>query len=103
MAYLDQIVDLRAVGNLRRSDCGAVDARVRLHIDVIADSHRTRLGNLLPAAIVVLSEAEAVGSDDYPVFEGDVVAEDAALADDRMRVGEEIVADPDAGVEHDVG
>ncbi len=54
-------------------------------------------------AQLVLGEAKAVGANDCAVFEGDVVAEDAALADDRVGVGKEVAAGLHAGVEHYVG
>ena len=50
-----------------------------------------------------MGEAEAVGSDDGAVLQGDVVAEAAVFADDGVGVGEEVAADPSVGVDDGVG
>src|SRR5208283_877275 len=52
---------------------------------------------------VVVGEAEAVGTDDCAVLQGDVVPEAATLADDSVGVGEEVAADPSVGIDHCVG
>ena len=57
----------------------------------------------MPAAAVVLGKAEAVGADDGSVFKGDMIAENAALADYGVSVCEKVVSDGNAGIEDDVG
>ena len=61
------------------------------------------LEDLVPGAVGLAGEAEAVGSDDGSVLEDDVVAEVAVLADDGVGVGEEVVAGVGVGVDDDVG
>ena len=50
-----------------------------------------------------MGEAEAVGTDDGSVLQGDIVAQAATLADDGVGVSEEVVADLRVGINHCVG
>jgi hypothetical protein len=93
VADLHQIVDLDPSSDVSFADAGAVDAGVRLNLDVVFDHDRSRLGNLVPTSFAGLGEPEAVGADDDSVLQENVVADAAIFADYSMRVGEEIVAD----------
>ena len=103
VAHLDEVVDLGAVADFGGAHRGAVDGGVGLHVHAVADAHRAGLRNFFPVALFVFGKAEAVGADDGAVFKRDVVAEDAVLAHHRVRVGEEVAAGLDAGIEHHVG
>src|ERR1700755_1271348 len=102
MSDLDEIVDLRAVGDHRCPHTCAIDAGVRLYLDVVADAHRTGLRNLLPGTVVTLGEAKAITADDDTVLEDNVIAEDATFADDRVGMSKEVASRHDAGIDDDV-
>ncbi len=102
MADLDQIVDLGAVVDQGVSDRSAVNAGVGLNIDVGADENGSGLWDFMPASEFIFGKAEAVCSDDGSVFEGDMVAKLAALADNGVGVGEEMVANGHVAIEDDV-
>src|SRR6266568_7117093 len=103
MAHLNEVVDLCAVADFGCTHGGTVDAGVGLDVDPVAHAHRAGLRNLFPLAQVVFSEAEAVGADNCTIFEGHVVAENAAFADYCVRMGEEMAASFHTGVKNDVG
>ena len=103
MADLDEVVDLGAGVDAGFADGGAVDAGVGLDFDVVFEDDRAGLEDLVPGAVGLAGEAEAVGADDGAVLQDDVVAEVAVLADDGVGVGEEVIAGAGVGVEDDVG
>ncbi len=103
MADGGDVVDFDATGDVGFADGGAVNATLRLNLDVVFHADDAGLQDFMPVAFVVLGEAEAVCSDDYAVLQGNVVAENAFFPNDGMGVGEEIVADADVGVDDDVG
>jgi hypothetical protein len=107
VADLDEVVDLCAEPDAGFPDGSAVDGGIGLDLDVVFKDGGAGLQNLVPGAVAccgsgVAGEAEAVGTDDDAVLEGDVVAETAALSDDGVGVGEEVRADCCAGVDDDV-
>src|SRR5271168_44948 len=63
MAYLNQIVDLGALANDRRTECSAVDCHARADFDIIPDNHSPDLGHLAMNAFVQ-HIPEPVGADD---------------------------------------
>src|SRR4051812_16704999 len=77
VTHLDEAVYLRAASDLGHSDRRAIDARVRLDLDVIPDHHVPGLHDLLPAALLVLREAESIRADDHAVLQHDIVADPA--------------------------
>ncbi len=102
MSYLDKVVDLAAVADFRGANRCAVDAGVGLNVNAVAEPHRARLRNLLPLAQIILRESEAVCADDRTIFKGDMVAEHATLAHDRMSVSKEVAAALHARIQHHV-
>ena len=102
VADLYQVVDLDAAPDAGFADAGAIDAGVGLHLHVVFDDDRGRLGNLVPVSVVSFGEAKAVGADHDSVLQQHVVADAAVLADDRVRVREEVVADLHSAIDHNV-
>ena len=103
VADLDEVVDLGAEVDAGLADGGAVDAGVGLDLDVVFDDCSAGLQDLVPGAVRLAGEAEAVGPDDSAVLQDDVVAEATVLAYDGVGVGEEVIAGAGVGVEDDVG
>ena len=93
MADLHKIVDLHPAPDVSFADAGAVDAGIRLDFHIVFDHDGRRLRNLVPLSFGSLGEAESVGADDDAVLQEDVVADPAILADYRVRMRKEIVAD----------
>lgn len=103
VADLDEVVDFDAVADVGGSDAGAVNAGVGLDLDAVAEDGGAGLGNLVPGAMFVFGETEAIGADDHAVLKDDIVADAAVFADYGMGVGEEAMADVDAGIQDDMG
>ncbi len=101
MAYQDQVVDFRAAADARFAYRGAVDARVGLNLDIILQNSRTGLDHFVPRAVVLLGEAQAVATDNHAVLEDDAVADPAVLADYRVGVSKEVIADFGATINRD--
>jgi hypothetical protein len=92
VAYLDQVVDLRAASYASLAYAGAVDTGVGLDLDVVFDDYVAGLDDFVPAAEVVLGEAETVGANYGAILQQDVVSQVAEFSDYGVGVGEEIVA-----------
>ncbi len=75
------------------SDSRAVDAGIGLNFDVVFENGGAGLGHLVPRAVFLFGEAEAIGSDDHTILQHDAVADAAVLANDSVRVGEKMIAD----------
>src|ERR1700722_10622959 len=103
MADLDEVVDFGAGVDAGFADRGAVDAGVSLDLHIVFDDCGTGLEDLVPGAVGLASEAEAVSSDDGSVLQDDVVAQAAVLADDGVGMGEEVVSGLGMRVEDNVG
>src|SRR5207245_5704329 len=93
MADEHEIIQLGACADARLADGGAVDAGVGLDFHVVADHGDSRLQHLVPAAVALFGETEAVSSDDHAVLQHHAIADAAAFAHDGLRVRGEIVAD----------
>src|SRR6266516_6100038 len=102
MSNLHEVVDLRAARNACFSDAGAIHAGVCLNLDVVFDHCWTGLHNLVPAACIVFRKAEAVAAHDHTILQDYIVADPAELSHHRMRVRQEVVADPHATINDDV-
>jgi hypothetical protein len=74
VAYLDEVVDLGSGVDAGFAYGGSIDAGVGLDFDGIFEDGGAGLDDLVPGAVGLLREAEAVGSDDSTVLQGDVVA-----------------------------
>ena len=98
---LDEVVDFRSAADLRLADGGAVNRAVRLNFDVVANHRDSRLSHFFPFPVCFSREAEAVAADDHSVLQQDAVSDAAVLADARVRVSEEIVADFRAAIDRD--
>jgi hypothetical protein len=79
----------------------AVNRAVRLNFDVVANHRDSRLSHFFPFPVCFSREAEAVAADDHSVLQQDAVSDAAVLADARVRVSEEIVADFRAAIDRD--
>ena len=97
--YLDQVVDFHPRADACFSHAGAVNCRVGLDFHVVFDDGRPRLHDLVPDARVILGKSEAVAAYDNAVLENDIVTDLAVLADNRVRMGVEIVADAGVGID----
>ena len=101
MAYLNHVVEFCAAADLCFADGGAIDGAMRLNFDVIADDRDSALAHLVPGAVGLAREAEAVAADYDAVLEQDAMADAAVLAYRAVRVGEEVVADFRAAIDRD--
>ena len=88
--YLNEVVDFSSCVNPGLADGGAVDTGVGLDLDGIFEDCGAGLEDLVPRAVGLAGEAEAVGTNDGSVLKDDVVAKLAVLANYRVGVGEEI-------------
>jgi len=102
VADLHEVVDLCAIGDDGSTHTGTIDACVGLDLNVIADAHRTRLRNLLPGTVIAFGEAKAIPANDDAVLKDDIVAQEAAFADNRVSMSEEVAPRRDAGIDQDV-
>ena len=75
MADLNQVVELDAPADDRRTHCRPVDAGVGAYFDIALDADVADLRNLVIRTLVVRSEAEPVGSDHRSGVDRDVVAD----------------------------
>ncbi len=75
------------------SDSRAVDAGIGLNFDVVFENGGAGLGHLVPRAVFLFGEAEAIGSDDDAVLQNDAIADTAVFAHDGVRVGKKVLAD----------
>src|ERR1700687_1045653 len=88
----NQIVNFRAAPYARLSDCGAVDARVRLDLHVILDHDRSMLQDFVPAPIRALRKSEPIASDDHAALQDHSISDAAVFSHDGLRMREEIVS-----------
>ncbi len=101
MSYLHQVVDFDAAPNASFTNAGAIDAGIRLHLDVIFQHRRAGLRDLFPA-IAIAGKAEAVAANDDAVLQDDVVAQAAVFTHDRVGVCEEVVANACSAIDDHV-
>src|SRR5271167_666613 len=94
---LRQVVDFDAAANTGFTDAGAIDASVRLHLDIALQHGGAGLRDFLPM-VSVAGKSKTVTADHCAVLQNDIVAQCAVFAHHRMCVGEEVVADPGATV-----
>ncbi len=74
-----------------------------MDLNVVSDDHWPRLRDLLPRAIVALGKTEPVAANHGAILENDAVANSAAFPDNRVRMGKEILANPDSWVNDGMG
>src|ERR1700733_4927547 len=103
MTHLNEVIYLRAGVNTGFADGGSVDAGIGLDLDVVFDDRGAGLEDLVPGAVGLAGEAEAVCADNYAVLQDNVVAETTVLAHDGVCMSEEVISGPGVGVEDDVG
>jgi hypothetical protein len=103
MAYLHEVVDLRAATDSRFADARAVNAGVRLDFDVIFDNCRAGLDNFMPFSAVILGEAVAVRAYHDAILKDYVVSQPAILANDGVGMGEEVISNADIRIDDDMG
>src|SRR5882762_9356197 len=101
MADQHQIIELAAAANTGLADSRAINASVGLHLDVIFQYGRTRLLHLVPTAVLLLGETQAIAADHNSVLKNDAVADAAKFANHRMGMGEEVVANFRASINGD--
>ena len=102
VAHLHEVVDLCAAADFGGAHGGAIDAGVGLNVHAVAEPDGAGLRNFLPLAGVVLRKTKTVGADDGSVFKRDVVAQNAAFAHHRVRMGKKVAACGDSRVEDHV-
>src|ERR1700676_3013683 len=102
MADLHQIVDLGASRNVGLADAGAIDAGIGLDFHVVFDDDRHRLRDLVPVAEIVFGESETIPTNDHPILQQNIISQTALLADDRMSVSHEVLADFNVTVDNHV-
>ena len=88
MADLNQVVELDAPADDRRTHCRPVDAGVGAYFDIALDADVADLRNLVIRTLVVRSEAESVGSDHRSGVDRHVVADLALLV--NLDAGEQL-------------
>src|SRR5262245_8007244 len=101
MADQNKVVEFGAAADAGLSYGGAVDAGVGLNFHVVFEDGRARLRHLVPGAIFLFGEAEAVAADDDAVLENHAVADAAVFANDSVGMGEEVIADLNTAIERD--
>ena len=69
MAHLHQVVYFNPAADAGFADAGAVDARVRLDLDIVLDHDRRGLRDFVPRALAGFRETKTVGTDDYAVLQ----------------------------------
>ena len=102
MPDLNQIVDFRAASNAGFTHAGPINARVRLDFDFVFNHGRTGLHNFVPLARVVSCEAKSIRADYGAILQDDVISNHAVLAHHSMGVSEEVIANPSAGIDHNM-
>jgi hypothetical protein len=107
VADVDHVVDFGAPADARFSNAGAIDAGIGLNLSVTFDNDVSGLDDFVPVgvgsvAFFGLGEAEAVGANDRPVLQEDVVAEMTEFSNDGVGVSEEVVADGGSAIDDDV-
>ena len=70
------------------------------HPHTAAQTHRPGLRNLLPVALLVLGETEAVRANNGPVLQRHLFTEDTVFSHHRMSVRKQVVSGLHARVEH---
>src|SRR5579863_4553774 len=103
MSHLHEVVDLHSASDAGLAHAGAVDAGIRLHLDIVFDDNRSWLRNLMPASLGSFGESEAVGADHDSVLQEHVVADAAAFAHDGMHVSEKVVANRHTAIDNHMG
>ena len=103
MAHLHQVIDFGSIADFGGAHGRPVDAGVGLDIHPAAQPYRAGLRNLLPVAGVIFGKSKSVGADNRPVFERDVVPQDAGFPHHGMGMGEEVAAGLHARIEHHMG
>ena len=103
MTNLDQIVDFRSASNTGFADARAINAGIRLHFYFIFNHSWSGLHDFVPLSLVIFREAKSIGADHCAVLKNYVFSQDAVLANDSVGMSEEIVANPGARVNDDVG
>ena len=103
MADLHEAVDLGAALDARFAHGCTVDRGEALDFDIVLDHRRAGLDDFIVRAVGSFSETEAVAADYGAVLQNDTMADVAIFTDDGVGVGEEIIADLRALVNHHVG
>src|SRR5690242_6387203 len=93
VANYDEVVELGAAADAGFSNGSAIHAGVGLDFDIIFKNRGARLLHFVPGSVLLLGETEAVASDDGAILQNHAIAYAAKLANNRMRMCEEIVAD----------
>jgi len=98
--HLHQIVHLNPASYARFAHAGAVDARIRLHLDIVLNHHRRWLWDLVPPSLRRLRKPESIRSNHHAILQQHPVADAAVLAHYRMRVRKKVVANLRPAINH---
>src|SRR5260370_16595953 len=96
VAHLLQDVDRDPAADAGFADAGAVDARVRLDLDIVLDHDGRRLRNFMPIAGAGFRKTKAVRTDHYAVLQQDFIPTAAVLAYYKACIYDNVVADCDS-------
>ena len=102
VANVNQVVDLYSARDAGFADAGTIDARVRLHLYVVADDDRRRLRNFVPVSFGGFGEAEAIRANHDAILQDHIIPDVYIFPDGGMRVREKFTANPCAAIDHDV-
>src|SRR5579884_112485 len=102
MSDLHQAVDLGAALYASFAHRRAIHRRQRLDLDIVFDHRDSGLDDFIMGSFGGFSETESIASHDHSVLQRDTIADAAMLAYNGMGMGEKIVSDACACIDHDM-
>ncbi len=100
---LDEVIELCARPDHRRSDGGPVDGDIGSYLHIIFDLHISYLRHLFEGTIGLWRKAKTVAADDRPGMNGHVRADNAVVVDLNTRMEDGMVADADVVADINLG
>src|SRR2546421_1244941 len=96
-----EVVNFGAPSDPSFADGSPVDARVRLHFDVVLEHRGAGLKHLAPRTVSLFGKTKAVAANHHAVLQHDPVAEAAKLTHHGMSMREEVVANLRTAIDSD--
>lgn len=102
MAYLHEVVQLRAPANDRVAYRGTVYSRVSADLYVVFNNHATGLAYLVVSTVCHWGEAETVAANNDSILDDYAVANLALLPNAHMGMNNNVISENNAGIEHNM-
>ena len=102
VAYLHEIVQLRAPANDSVAYCGAVYGRVSADLDVVFNNDAAGLADFVVSAVLHWGEAETVAANNDSILDDYAVANLALLPNAHMGMKNHVISENNAGIEHNM-